>query len=158
MLFYLAKNRLEFAFNNHDKKEIISTVLQLSREFPDDEANANVFGLFDKFIHNAVIMLNWKNYELKDTKELKEVFEKIWDLVTTNMFFNEIRRYILKEDMQLFEIIKVSILNSKISSLEEMLSEIETIVGSINPEEIEQPKSKYSKIIGKIMLEGIEAE
>lgn len=157
MPFYLAKNKLELAFKSNNRKEIESAILQLSWEFPNDEANSAIFGLFDRFINCGVILLNWKNYK-SEAKELKELFDKIWDLTTSNMFFNEARRYILKEDMQLFEIIKVSVINSKISSVEEMLSEIEMISDSISPEEIEIPMDKESIRIREILTENADYE
>ncbi len=157
MLFYLAKSKLELAFKSNNKRETESAILQLSWEFPNNEINRSIFGLFERFINCGIILLNWKNYK-SDVSELKELFEKIWDLITSNMFFNEAKRYILKEDLQLFEIIQVSVINLKISSVEEGLSEIEPLISSINPEEIEMPKSKYSKIIDDILLEGISSE
>lgn len=157
MKFFLAKSKLCLEWNNKDNKKIESAILNLASEFPNNEENANIFGLFDKFVYCAVILLNWKNYD-SDTIELKELFEKIWDLTTSNMFFNETKKYILKEDMQLFEIIRISVINSKISSAEEILSEIEPIVNSINPEEIEAPMDEESIKIREILTENADYE
>lgn len=154
--FYLAKNKLMLAFESNNKKEIESAILQLSWEFPNNEENANIFGLFDEFVSCSVIMLNWKDCTL-DISVLKSLFEKIWDLITSNMFFNEAKKYILREDLQLFEIIKVSILNSKISQIEEEISNIKEITDSVNPDEY-TPMDKESIKIRNILTENADYE
>ena len=157
MPFFLAKNKLALAFESQNKKEILSAILNFSEYFPNDEVNSFIFGLFDKFVYCAVILLNWKNYKL-DASELKALYEGIWDLVTSNMFLNEAKKYILKEDMPLFEIIKTSTLNSKISPIEEKLLDLEPFANSINPEEIETPMDEESIKIREIITENADYE
>jgi hypothetical protein len=157
MSFFLAKNKLALAFESQNKKEIESAILRLSWEFPNDESNSIIFSLFDKFVYCSIILLNWKNYK-SDLSELKGLYEGIWDLITSNMFLNEAKEYILKEDMPLFEIIRTSTLNSKISPIEEKLLELEPFVNSINPEEIETPMDEESIKIREILTENADYE
>jgi predicted transcriptional regulator len=157
MDFFMAKNKVNLAFESRNKKEIESAILKLSWEFPNDEENANVFELFDRFVYCSTILLNWKDCNIEPS-ELKDLFEKIWDLVTSNMFLNEAKKHILKEDMQFFEIIRISTLNSKISIVEEEFCNIKEIVDSIDPERIEMPMDKESIKIRDILTENADYE
>jgi hypothetical protein len=157
MPFFLAKNKLSIAFEGKDKKEIENSILKLSSEFPSNEENANIFELFDRYVSCSLVFLNWKK-NIIEISELKRMFEKLWDIITANMFFNEARKSILREDIQLFDILKASILNSKISMIEYELSNFKAMADSVNPEEIDIPMDNLSIRIREILTDNADYE
>ena len=72
------------------------------------------------------------------------------------MFLKDAKKFILPEDTSLFELIKSFHLNSKMCTAEERVSNLESIVKSINPDELDVPMDKESIEIRRIMAEGAE--
>lgn len=154
--FFLAKHNLMFAFKNMDKAKIEGFILELSYEFPNTLNSSNAFSLFHRFLYSSIAILNSKKNDCLEL--IKEVFESLWDLITTIMFFEKISSFIPQEDKQLFEIIKLSTLNSKMYCSEEKLANLESATDSVNIEEIEMPTNEESIAIRRILTEGAEEE
>jgi hypothetical protein len=87
--------------------------------------------------------------------EIKEAFNLIWDLITTDMFLTKIKDFVHPEDMQLYGLIRGFQINSKLNTVEERLSNLESKVRVIDPEDIGVPMDEESIEIRRILAEGI---
>lgn len=159
MEFYKEKeDSLLNGFSKPDYKKIESSLLKLSFLYPIELKNT--FPIFDKFVYCTTILLS-----LKDTDSKKEYFNKVkenfyllWDAITTEYFFSDAEKYILPEKKELFYQIRDNILNLKLANLNSLISDLESEVNSINPEEIEVPSDKESLQIREIFAENAEGE
>ena len=78
--------------------------------------------------------------------------------MTTEYFFNDAEKCILPDKKELFNQIKINLLNPKLSNLLSIIEDLESEVNSIKPEEIQVPMDEDSLEIRKIFAEGAEAE
>ena len=159
MEFYKEKEEnLINGFSCNDYQKIEKSLLKLSFLYPIELKNT--FPIFDKFVYCTTILLS-----LKDTDSKKEYFNKIkenfyllWDAITTEYFFYDAEKYILPEKKELFHQIRDNILNLKLASLNSLISDLESEVNSINPEEIETPMDEESIAIRRIMTKSLGRE
>ena len=138
-----------------DINELNKKILRMSFLLSTD--NLEVYNLFDRFVSSSIIVFMSKEPK-KNLSEIRETFDTLWDLVTTEMFLKEGRKFIPPEDIQLFELIRSFHLNSKISATEERLSNLESLSSSINPDEMDIPMDEESIEIRRIMAEGLGRE
>lgn len=135
-----------------DIKELDKKILKMSFLLPTD--SLEVYDLFDRFVSSSIIIFMGKKPK-KNLSEIRETFDTLWDLITSDMFLKEARKFILPKDIQLFELIRSFHLNSKISASEERLSNLESLSGSISPDELNVPMDETSIEIRRIMAEGL---
>ena len=138
-----------------DKNKLKKWLLNMSLFFPTE--NLEIYNLFDRYLFCSTILLNTKSPE-KNVYEIKETFNIVWDLVTTEMFLREAKIFVHREDMQLFDLIMGFHLDSKINTVEERITNLEYSVNAVKPEEIETPMDKESMEIRRILAEGAEEE
>jgi len=136
-----------------DIKKLDDSLLKFYFLLPTD--NIDVYNLFDKFLSSCTILFISKEPK-KNLGEIRETFDILWDLITASMFLKDAKKFILPEDTSLFELIKSFHLNSKMCTAEERVSNLESIVKSINPDELDVPMDKESIEIRRIMAEGAE--
>jgi len=132
-------------------KELNEKILRISFLLPTD--SVEVYNLFDRFVSSSIIMFMSKEPK-KNLSEIREAFDILWDLVTTEMFLRGAKSFIQGEDIQLFELIRGFHLNSKIGTAEERIVNLESVVRSINPDELDVPMDEESIEIRRILAEG----
>ncbi len=145
----------KFGLDKTDTKKLEKNLIRMSLFFPSE--NLEVYNLFDRYVSSCTILLISKTPK-KNLAEIREAFDILWDLATTEMFLRGAKRFVLGEDIQLFELIKGFHLNSKICTAEERISNLESIARSINPDELEVPMDNESIEIRRVIAEGAEGE
>ncbi len=159
MEFYLEKEEnLLKGFSTAGYSGVGGSLLKLSIFYPIELKDS--FPLFNKFVYCTDIILNLKDNDLRKEyfNKLKEVFYLLWETITTEYFFYDSEKYILPQKKELFNQIKVNVLNSKLSNLLSFIEDLESEVNSINPDEITVPMDEESLEIRKILAEGAEEE
>jgi len=141
-------------FSQENKEKIEKSLLKLSIFYPIELKNS--FPLFDKFIYCSTSLLNLKDPEAKKEgfSKIRELFSLVWDAITSEYFFYDAEKHILPEKKELFYLIRDSILNLKFASLNSLISDLESEVNSINPDEIESLSDKESLEIRQLFVEG----
>lgn len=138
-----------------DIKRLCERLSKFNFILPTD--NLDIYNIFDKFIYSCNIIFMSKEPK-KNLNEIRETFDVLWDLVTTNMFLKDSIKFVSHEDLQLFELIKSFNINSKMCTSDERVSNLESIANSINPEDIDIPMDEESIEIRRILIEGIERQ
>jgi len=155
MEFYKTKEELLSAFTINNEEEIIQKILELSVYYPSELIET--YELFDKFEYCSINILNIKKEDTRKeyTQKLKEIFSLIWDAITTNSFFYEAERYMEENKKELFNYIKVNIINSKISNVSPILDDFKSEIDSIPLGEINTNTSEKSKELLSRLLNGL---
>lgn len=159
MNLFLEKERLINLLSSNEKnfKKIEETLFRFFMELPISDEDSHIINLFEIFLEDTIIILNSKDNE-KYINEIRESFLGIWDLLTTHLFFNQTRRFISKEKITEFDVIKSSNLNIKILDIDSKITNFHDYSDSIDIKEIESILDKDSKELMKIMYEGVENE
>ncbi len=119
--------------------------------------NLDIYNLFDRFVSSCTIIFISKETKIH-ISQIRETFDILWELITTEMFLKEGRKFIHPEDASLFDLIKSFHINSKICTGEERISNLESVVGSINPDELYVSMDEESIEIRRIIAESAEGE
>lgn len=152
MKLFLARKQLVNLFNplrNTEKRinveEIKKTLNNLFLTWPNKDEDTEIFSLYHRYLLASMILLDSKNS--KDyVAEIKENFDILWDLITTHLFFQEVRTYIPNEKLEIFELIKLAQLSVKSSGVEGRVIYIESLAKSF---EAHIPKGGlYDEILG----------
>jgi DNA-binding transcriptional ArsR family regulator len=155
MTLYLMREKLLEEFENKkDIKNIERFLLELSLEYPSN--NNEVFLLLDKFTSSSVLLLNSKDSE-NFLEDIKDCFYCLWDLLTTNSYFNGIASSVNKENLDLFNEIKSFHIKSKLAKSFELVSDLESVSNSVDISKLILDDEESKKAIG-ILLEGVEEE
>jgi hypothetical protein len=166
MDFYKIKEEIQLSFNKKmevfnesDKRNLEKSILSFSIKYPIYDRL--IYNLFSRFESSSVLLLGAKEKKerFKDHfQSIRSSFEKIWDLTTTYLFFEGIKRFVMSENHSLFDLIRNIQINSKIASVESDLLELESFIGSIKEEDIPEIGQGEIKETMNIFLEGIEEE
>jgi len=148
-------NLFKKSVDNINLEEVDKKILRMSFLLSTD--NLEVYNLFDRFVSSSIIIFMSKEPK-KNLSEIREAFDTLWELITSDMFLKDARKFVLPEDISLFELIKSFHLNSKICTSEERVSNLESVSGSINPDELDVPMDEESIEIRKIMTKGLGRE
>jgi hypothetical protein len=146
MIFYKIKEEnFVKSLLTPDYKNIENSLLKLSIYYPIELENT--FELFDRFIYCSVSLLNLstENERKYYLSKIKEIFYLLWDTITTNYFFFDAEKHIESNKKELFNQIKINILNSKMTNLTSLIDDLESEVNSINPEKISKESSDKSQ-------------
>jgi hypothetical protein len=159
MEFYLEKEEhLLSGFSEPDYKKVENSLLKLVVFYPIELKNT--FPIFDKFVYCTIILLNLKESDSKKEcfNKIKDAFYLLWDAITTEFFFHDAEKYISPEKKELFNQIKLNVLNNKLTNMLPIIGDLESEANSINPDEIESPLDEESIEIRRILTEGAEEE
>lgn len=164
MDMFQIREEIQWIFNQKDIekiniKNLSQKIIEFSLKFPIYEEE--IYTLFSRFESSSILLLEAKTNKnkIKDyIQAIQDSFEKIWDLISSCLFFKSIKRYISDENLQMFELIKSMQITVKINSSESSILELESFSNSIKMEEIPEIENKNYREIGEILLEGIEEE
>lgn len=156
MVLYLMREKLLEEFEKKKNiKNIERFLLELSLEYPSN--NNEVFLLFDKFTSSSILLLNSKDSE-KFLGDIKDCFYCLWDLLTTNSYFNGIISSVDKDDLDLFNEIRSFHIKSKLAKSFELVSDLESVSNSVDLSKLSLGDDEDSKKAMSILLEGVEEE
>ncbi len=147
MEFYREKEEkvLNSFSKSDDFKEIEKSLLKWSVYYPNELGD--LFEIFNKFIYSSIIFLNLENNgERKEyLNKIMANFHLLWDVMTTSLFLYDSEKHIALDRKELFNQIKTSILNSKISTVTSVVDDMESEANSIDPSKIIIDNSEKSK-------------
>lgn len=153
--FKLRKSFVKLFKKEIDSEKLEKILLDFTLEFPS--GNSEIYNLFDRYLHSSIVLLN-SNKKEENIQEIKETFDLLWDLATAGIYFNEVRRFVLPDDLSLFELIKTFHLNSKLTTVDERVSNLESASDNVAPEELNVSTDDESVKIRRTLIEGIEEE
>ena len=159
MKLFLVKEKIAKLFSERDKniKEIEKKLFSLFLELPIADEDSDILNLFDKFLETSVILLNSKDNE-KYLSEISDIFVVMWDLITTHLFFTQIKKFISRDRIVEFELISSTNLSIKKLDIEAKIINLQDYSNSVDIKDIEGLLDKDSKDLMKIMFEGVEDE
>ncbi len=144
-----------------EKEQILKLFNEILLEFPIGEKYSNLFNKYYEFVEVVHFIFNTKEFEQKENtkaflKEILETFDAIWQGLTTEFFFEDIKPYIQKDYLEIFEFIKESKLQTYYSEIEEKINNLLDYKTSLNLMEIRLDKTE--KEILNILIEGANEE
>lgn len=155
-IYYLiSKDKIE------EKDKILELFNEILLDFPIGEKYSNLFNKYHEFVEVVHFIFNTKEFEQKEStkaflKEILETFDAIWQGLTTEFFFEDIKPYIQKDYLEIFEFIKESKLQTYYSEIEEKINNLLDYKTSLNLIEIKLDKTE--KEILNILIEGANEE
>lgn len=144
MEFFKVKNELIEMFKEEAKK-IDYKIIELSAYFPPELEET--LKLYDRFEYLSINLLNIKDIEeYKIYKEsIESLFRLLWDVITTEYFFLGAKEFIDEEKKELFNSIKSSTMNTKISNVLPIIEDLVSEAESKEDSEINMKTSNKSK-------------
>ena len=134
MKFYEAKEK---TFNNFcsGKEELLKKGLfNLFSNYPSELSES--FKILDKLIYCTISTIKLDKEKEEYLSRLKETFCLIWDCLTTESYFYDIKQSISPDKEELFIQIKSNYMISKITNISNVVEEIENEINNLEPEEI----------------------
>jgi len=161
MRFYSAKEQLMKQFIvNKDREDVREKlkhlILNLSINFPIKLQG--FYDEFENFVSNSQIILSKKEDDTENLEIIKGTLTQLWDKMTTFTSFMDSERFIETEKKPLFNQIRELNLNFKELNYKPYIEELESFAQSIDPFEIDLPRSENSKEIQQLIIEGLESE
>ena len=150
--FKLRKRFVKLFKKNIDSEKLEKVLLDFTLEFPSE--NPDIYNLFDRYLQSSIVLLN-SNKKEENTQEIKETFDLLWDLTTAGMYLNEARRFVLPDDLSLFELIKTFHLNSKLTTVDERVSNLESASENVSSEELNVSTDDESVSIRRTLQKGL---
>lgn len=160
MSLYKAKQRVKKGLNNKEFKkfpyeEVELALSNLLMNVPTDNNEPEIFSLFSDFVREIHGLIITKTFN-KNIDKINESFDVLWDLITTYLFFKDIKRSIESEKKEIYEYISSFQLLSKKANAEERINYLRALedIGT----EIKMPIDEESIEIRRILTEGAEEE
>ncbi len=131
MRFYELKEEiLDLFFNAKEKSEELSkNLIEWSIHYPDELEST--YHLFDTFIYCATNILRLKKLDDEKIKQLKELFDGLWNILSIDYFFESASRFIQPEKKSLFEEIQKETILQELFNMEMVLGDLKTEVDMI---------------------------
>ncbi|MBR9701726.1 hypothetical protein GOV13_02280 [Candidatus Pacearchaeota archaeon] len=150
MNFYSAKEDLIKGFEN--KEKTIQNLFGLLTNFP--MRLEEYYSEFNDFVSSSIALLSVDILE-DNLLKIKEPFFSLWDLLTTSLYFKDASKFILPQKRELFEQIKKINLNFKKMGYENLATELESELISIDESKLKMPQDNESKEVQKLFLENL---
>ncbi|MCH8945354.1 MAG: hypothetical protein IIA85_00330 [Nanoarchaeota archaeon] len=154
MFFYSAKEELIKIFNKNSEKNLSEILTELSINFP--MRLEDYYSEFNNFISTSMALLSINLNKEENLSRIKETFFSLWDLLTTASYFKDASKFIRPEKRELFEQIQNLNLNFKKMGYENLATELESELISLDESELKMPQDDESKDIQKLFLENID--
>jgi len=161
MFLFQSKEGLKEALNNQKKEKdpslekVQSALSDFLIKCPTDNKSYELFDLCYNFSSKINGLILTKGFS-SNIEEVKEAFDILWDLITTNFFFKEIEKYVGPDKKEVFEYIKSSQILAKKANVEERINYLGSLINL--SEEIKLPMDEESIAIRRILAEGAEEE
>ncbi|MBT6690527.1 hypothetical protein HN903_01995 [archaeon] len=125
MKFYKDKEEVMNYFCLKDKETLSRELFNMMASYPTELMES--FTLFDRIVYcaNTVSISQSEEAEIYLTR-LKEIFSLFWDLITTEAFFQDAKKAVVEEKIELFNQIKINYMNTKKTQVSRVLDDIES--------------------------------
>lgn len=157
-IFYLiSKNKTD------EPNKILDLFYRIILEIPTDDCYSDLFSNYHEFIGAVNFIFNSKEFnegckESKNNylKEVLDTFNSIWQALTTEFFFKDIKPIINEEFQEIVQFIKDSKIKTYYSEIDERLSNLLDYERTLTP--MKRDISEDEKKIIEILLEGANEE
>jgi DNA-binding Lrp family transcriptional regulator len=159
MILYQAKQRFKKIYqkarDNKELKEVEPALIGLLMNWPIQNQDPEMFSLFSEFVKEVHGLIITKTAN-ENIEKINETFDLLWDLITTDLFFKDLERQIVKPKKEIFEYIRSNQILSKKQNAEERTNYLKLFIDTTI--EIEMPMDEDSLEIRRILTEGVEEE
>lgn len=160
MALYQAKQKFKEAYkkvrgNKELIREIEPALISLLMNWPTQNQDSEMFRLFSEFVKEVHGLIVTKTAN-ENIDKINETFYLLWDLVTTDLFFKDLERQIVKPKKEIFGYIRSNQILSKKENAEERTNYLKLFIDTTV--EIEMPMDEDSLEIRRILAEGAEEE
>ena len=127
MSLFQIKEEIQLIFKGKNIKDmdlerLNRKIIEFALKYPVYEEE--VYNLFSRFENSSVLLLETKSSEEKIKDYLQAIqtsFEKIWDLTTSYLFFKGVKKFVSRENLRIFDLIKDMQINFKINCAESVI-------------------------------------
>ncbi len=153
--YTLSKNKTS------NPEKILDMFYELLLEFPVQKEYSILFSKYYDLLGAIKLISNSEEFGDKENrrnflKEILETFDSIWQALTTEFFFQDVKPFISKEFVDLFEFIKESKTQSYYVEVEERLNNLLDYKMSLAIKEIKLDETEEKML--NIFLEGADEE
>jgi RNA binding exosome subunit len=137
------------------EEDVEKATINLLMNWPSKNKDADIFSFFSEFssdVHALIITSSFK----KNTEEVKDTFNSLWDLATTYLFFEDIESKIPTNKQEIYGYIKSLQLQSKKENTAEKINYLSSFVD--RTAEIKMSMDEESLAVRRILTENIEGE
>lgn len=164
MKIFNLSDSVHYILSNEKKSEskiLIDLFQKIFLEIPITQRYSYLFEKYHEFIGGVYFIFNSKEFDNLEhkknlLKEILDVFNSLWQALTTEFFFEDIEMFINEDFKEIIDFIRDSKTNSHYFDIEEKLSNLLDYKKTLNMKEIKLNETEEKML--NILLEGANEE